>query len=159
VILVWNMPSDAFGDIVAGAIEEERVSEAAGVNSAGQSFGLSFGLALAGGILLAALSLSFTSMVEASDVIPPADQEKIASVLEDNAEFVSTTQLETLLADQPDEIQQEIIQINSDAGDRALQVAMLVPILACLLGFFNAFRMMRLPDIKPSADIEGLIAG
>jgi len=144
---------------ILAPIEEERVSEAAGVNSAGQSFGLSFGLAIAGGILLAALSLSFTSMVEASDVIPPADQEQIADVLEDNAEFVSTTQLETLLADQPDEIQQEIIDINADAGDRALQVAMLVPILACLLGFINAFRMMRLPDIKPSADIEGLIAG
>ena len=144
---------------ILAPIEEERVSEAAGVNSAGQSFGLSFGLALAGGILLAALSLSFVSMTEASDVIPPADQEQIASVLEDNAEFVSTTQLETLLADQPDEIQEEIIQINADAGDRALQVAMLVPILACLLGFLNAFRMMRLPDIKPSADIEGLIAG
>ena len=72
---------------ILAPIEEERVSEAAGVNSAGQSFGLSFGLALAGGILLAALSLSFVDMTEASDVIPPADQEQIASVLEDNAEF------------------------------------------------------------------------
>ena len=34
-------------------IEEERVSEAAGVNSAGGSFGLSFGLAFAGAIMLA----------------------------------------------------------------------------------------------------------
>jgi MFS family permease len=42
-------------------IEEERVSEAAGVNSAAGSFGLSFGLAVAGGIMLAALSLSFTT--------------------------------------------------------------------------------------------------
>ena len=41
-------------------VEEERVSEAAGVNSAAGSFGLSFGLAVAGGIMLAALSLSFT---------------------------------------------------------------------------------------------------
>ena len=102
---------------ILAPIEEERVSEAAGVNSAGQSFGLSFGLALAGGILLAALSLSFVNMTEASDVIPPADQEQIASALEDNAELVSTTQLEELLADQPDEIQQEIIDINTDAGD------------------------------------------
>ena len=39
-------------------IEEERVSEAAGVNSAGGSFGLSFGLAFAGAIMLASLALS-----------------------------------------------------------------------------------------------------
>ena len=38
-------------------IDEERVSEAAGVNSAAGSFGLSFGLAFAGAIMLAALSL------------------------------------------------------------------------------------------------------
>ncbi len=43
-------------------IEEERISEAAGVNSAAGSFGLSFGLAMAGGIMLAALSFSFTNL-------------------------------------------------------------------------------------------------
>ena len=144
---------------ILAPIEEERVSEAAGVNSAGNSFGLSFGLAIAGGILLAALSMSFVSMTESSTVIPPADQEQIATVLEENAEFVSTTQLEELLAGQPDEIQQEIIDINSAAGNRALQVAMLVPIFACLLGFVNSFRMMRLPDVKPSAAVEGATLG
>ncbi len=41
-------------------IAEDRVSEAAGVNSAAGSFGLSFGLAMAGGIMLWALALSFT---------------------------------------------------------------------------------------------------
>jgi len=144
---------------ILAPIEEERVSEAAGVNSAGNSFGLSFGLALAGGVLLAALSISFINMTEASDVISPADQAKIVSVLEDNAEFVSTSQLELLLADQPDEVAQEVIDINTAAGDLALQVAMLVPVLACLLGFLNSFRLMRLPDYKPSADLEGVSLG
>jgi MFS family permease len=144
---------------ILAPIEEVRVSEAAGVNSAGQSFGLSFGLAVAGGLLLAALSLSFIDMTQSSDVIPPAEQELIADALEDNAQLVSTTQLEELLADQPDEIRDEIVRINSDAGNLALQVAMLVPILACLFGFINAFRMMRLPDYKPSAATEGLVGG
>ena len=144
---------------ILGPIAEERVSEAAGVNSAGQSFGLSFGLAMAGGVLLAALSFSFIQMTESSDVIPPADQERIADALEDNAQLVSTTQLEELIADQPEAIQDEIIRINSDAGNRALQVAMLVPVLACLVGFVNSFRMMRLPDFKPSAAAEGVLGG
>ena len=42
-------------------ISDERVSEAAGVNSAAGSFGLSFGLAFAGAIMLASLSVIFTS--------------------------------------------------------------------------------------------------
>ena len=51
-------------------IAEERVSEAAGVNSAAGSFGLSFGLAFAGAILLATLSIAFTNMAESSAVLP-----------------------------------------------------------------------------------------
>ena len=64
-------------------IEEERVSEAAGVNSAAGSFGLSFGLAVAGGIMLAVLSLTFTNLTEDSNVIPPPQQQQIADTLED----------------------------------------------------------------------------
>jgi hypothetical protein len=144
---------------ILGPIEEERVSEAAGVNSAGQSFGLSFGLALAGGILLATLSFNFIDMTEDSAIILPADQERIADALEDSAQLVSTTQLEELLADQPTEVRDEIIRINTDAGDRALQVAMLIPVIACLLGFLNSFRMVRLPDFKPSAAADGVLGG
>ena len=43
-------------------ISEERVSEAAGVNSASGSFGLSFGLAFAGAIMLCDALVSFTDM-------------------------------------------------------------------------------------------------
>jgi MFS family permease len=70
-------------------ISEERVSEAAGVNSAAGSFGLSFGL---------------------------------------DAEVMSNTQLEEQIAGQPQDIQDEILDINTDARPKALQVALLVPI-------------------------------
>ena len=53
-------------------ISEEGVGEAAGVNSAISSFGLSVGLAFSGAILLAALSIAFTSNSDASDILPPA---------------------------------------------------------------------------------------
>src|SRR5256886_6685177 len=88
-------------------IEEERVSEAAGVNSAGGSFGLSFGLAFAGAILLAALSVGFTSMAQSSTVLSGAEQQQVAKVLEHDAEVVSNTQLEEQLAGQPQKTQDE----------------------------------------------------
>ena len=74
-------------------ISDERVSEAAGVNSAAGSFGLSFGLAFAGAIMLAALSFTFTKMAEASTVLPPAEQQQVAQALEENAELMTNTQL------------------------------------------------------------------
>ena len=124
------------------------------MNSASGSFGLSFGLAVAGGILLATLSLAFTNLTNASPVIPSSQQQQIAQTLEDDAQVVSNTQLDELLADEPPAVREAILAINTDATNLALQVALLVPILAGLLGLFNAFRMTRLPDIEPSASVE-----
>jgi hypothetical protein len=140
-------------------ISEERVSEAAGVNSAGGSFGLSFGLAFSGAILLASLSFAFTHMAQASDVLSKPQQEQVGDALEDDAEVMSNTQLEQQLQGQRPEVKAEILEINTDARHRALQVALLIPVLAGLLGLFNAFRMMRLPDPKPSAALEGVALG
>jgi EmrB/QacA subfamily drug resistance transporter len=137
-------------------ISEERVSEAAGVNSAGGSFGLSFGLAFAGAIMLASLSLLFTHMANESDVLTPAQQEQVADALEHDAEVMSNTKLEQQLAGQPEETQDEIIRINTDARPRALQIALLVPILAALAGLLISFRMLRLPDPVPSSSVEGM---
>jgi hypothetical protein len=140
-------------------ISEERVSEAAGVNSAAGSFGLSFGLAFAGAIMLATLSIAFTDKTEASKVLPPAEQQQVADALEDDAQVMTNTQLEKLLADEPEPIQDEILRINTDARPLALQVALLIPILAGLVGLLNSFRMIRLPDPKPSGAAEGVALG
>ena len=75
-------------------ISEERISEAAGVNSAGGSFGLSFGLAMAGGVMLAALAFSFTNLAESSTVLDPAEQQQVAQGLEEDAQLMSNTQLD-----------------------------------------------------------------
>jgi EmrB/QacA subfamily drug resistance transporter len=140
-------------------IEEERVSEAAGVNSAGGSFGLSFGLAFAGAIMLASLSLVFTDKADSSSVLTPAEQEQVADGLEHNAEVMTNTELEELLAGQPPDVQEEIIDINTDSRPIALQIALLIPLLAAGLGLVNGFRMTRLPDPEPSSAAEATLAG
>jgi hypothetical protein len=140
-------------------VTEDRISEAAGVNSAEGNFGLSFGLAFAGAIMLATLSFLFTDMSDNSSVLAPDQKEQVAQYLEDDAQVMSNTGLESLLAGQTEEVQDEIIRINTDARPRALQVALLVPLLAGVIGLILAFRMVRLPDIKPSASLEGVIGG
>jgi EmrB/QacA subfamily drug resistance transporter len=140
-------------------IAEERVSEAAGVNSAGGSFGLSFGLAFAGAILLAVLSLSFTNLAQSSTVLSPTEQHQVSTALEHDAQVVSNTQLEKQLADRPEATQDEIIKINTRARHIALQVALLIPILAGLAGFVVSLRMMRLPDPQQSGSGESVVLG
>jgi len=140
-------------------ISEERVSEAAGVNSAAGSFGLSFGLAFAGAIMLATLSFSFTHMADSSAVLAPSEQEQVARTLEHDAEVMRNTQLQKQLADQPPATQAEILRINTDARHIALQVALLVPLVAALIGLFDAFRMVRIPEPAPSSAVEGMALG
>jgi EmrB/QacA subfamily drug resistance transporter len=140
-------------------IEEERVSEAAGVNSAGGSFGLSFGLAFAGAIMLASLSLLFTHYADQSKVLSPAEQQQVSKGLEKNAEVMTNTHLEELLAGQPADVKAEIIDINTKARPKALQIALLVPFFAAVLGLLIGFRMTRLPDPEPSAATEGMVLG
>ena len=140
-------------------IEAERVSEAAGVNSAGGSFGLSFGLAFSGAIMLASLALVFTQKAESSDVLSPAQQEQVADGLEHNAEIMTNTELEQLLEGQTPAVQDEILDINEEARPIALQIALLVPLFAALLGILAGLLMTRLPDPQPSEAAEMLVAG
>jgi len=60
---------------------------------------------------------------------------------------------------QPEDVQEEIIDINTDARPRALQAALLIPLLATLLGLLQALRMRRLTDLAPASDVEGIIGG
>jgi Na+/melibiose symporter-like transporter len=139
-------------------IDDERVSEAAGVNSAAGSFGLSFGLAFGGAIMLATLSIAFTQKAQSSTVLTPAAQERVADALEHDAEVMSNTALEKQLAGQPPAVREEIVAINTSARPLALQVALAVPLIAALLGLLNGFRMMRRPDPAASDSAEMALA-
>jgi MFS family permease len=92
-------------------------------------------------------------------VVGAAERQQVAKVLEHDAEVVSKTQLEKQLAGQPQKTQDEIIRINTQARQFALQVALLIPILAGLAGLLISFRMMRLPDPQQSGSGEQMVVG
>ena len=139
-------------------IVEERVSEAAGVNSAAGSFGLSFGLAFAGAIMLATLAFGFTRLSDQSTVFTPEQKVAVSDALEHDAQVMTNTALDALIVNQPPEVEAEIIRINTEARPLALQVALLIPIFASLLGLLTSFRMIRQPD-PVSSGVEGLVLG
>jgi len=109
--------------------------------------------------MLATLSATFTSMANASTVLPPQTKTQVATTLEHDAEVMSNTALQEQIKAYPEAQQEEILRINTDARHRALQVALLVPLIAALLGFLNAFRMLREPEPAPSEAAEGMMIG
>jgi len=137
-------------------ISDERVSEAAGVNSAAGSFGLSFGLAFVGAILLAALSLTFTGKSADSTVFTAAEKDRVAQVLEQDAQVMSNTALAELVSAQPAPTQAEILRINTEARPLSLQIALGIPILAALVGLGVSLRMRRRPDPQSNASPESM---
>ena len=140
-------------------VSEERVSEAASVNSAAGSFGLSFGLAAVGAVMLATLAAAFTQLSDDSDVLTEPEKTEVAVVLEEDAQIMTNTALEAQLADKPEATQAEIIDINTDARHIALQIALVIPLLVALGGLVNSFRMARLPDVESSGEHPGLVVG
>ena len=135
-------------------ISADRVGEAAGVNSAISSFGLSVGLAVTGAVLLAAMSILFTNKSDASTVLSSAQQDQVAHVLKHDAQVMSDAQLQEQIADEPPATQEEILRINDEARPQALQIALAVPLVMSLVGFGLSFRMMKLPDPAPSEAAE-----
>ena len=72
-------------------------------------------------------------MAEDSTVLTPAEQQQVADALEDDAEVMTNTAARRSSSPaSPSDVQAEIIRINTDARHRALQVALLIPILAGL---------------------------
>jgi len=106
-----------------------------------------------------ALAVSFTNLTYASSAIPPAQQQQIATQLEQDAEIMSNTQLQQQIANEPPSVQAAVLDINTQARNRSLQVALLVPAVAGLLGLANGFRMRKLPDIRPATPMEGVDFG
>jgi hypothetical protein len=109
---------------------------------------------MAGGIMLAVLAFSFTSLTNNNTVIPSTEKEQIYITLENDAQVMSNSNLNKQIASQPENIQTAVLDINAEARSKSLQIALLVPIIAGSIGIINSFKMMKLKDIKPSAAIE-----
>jgi hypothetical protein len=92
--------------------------------------------------------VAFTKQAENSTVLPPAQKSQIADVLDEDAEVMTNTQLEELIAEEAPAVREEVVSINTDTRPPALQIALLVPLIAGLAGFANSFRM---PKTAPAA--------
>ena len=84
-------------------------------------------------LALAMAMFVLVGMSTYSTVLAPDQQQRVAQSLEQDAQVMGDEQLESLFAGQPEEVSNEIIRINTDARASALQIVLLVPILAGLL--------------------------
>lgn len=111
-------------------------------------------MAFVGAIMLADLSLIVTTMSNNSTVLSPDEKTQVAQVLEQDAQVMSKSQLAGLTSGQSAATQTEILRIKRGARPVALQLALVIPILAGLIGLVVSLRIGRQPDPKQGVSPE-----
>ncbi|MEV2210527.1 MFS transporter [Streptomyces sp. NPDC050997] len=141
------------GSVTVSAVPEAQSAEVGGVQNAVTNLGASIGTALAGSIMIAALTTSFLTSVDQNQAIP-ADVKSQATVeLESGVPFLSDAQLKSALDDAgtSPEVTQAALDANEAARLDGLRAALAILALTALLALFFTH---RIPTTQPGGTTE-----
>ncbi|MEV6777694.1 MFS transporter [Streptomyces syringium] len=136
------------GAVTVSAVPEEKSAEVGGVQNAVTNLGASLGTALAGSIMIAALTSSFLASVEQNPEVPAGVKSQATVRLQSGAPFLSDAQLKTALAESgtSGEVTQDALDANAAARLDGLRAALAVLAFAALLAMFFT---SRIPTPQP----------
>ena len=130
--------SSQLGAITVSAVPDEQSGEVGGVQNTATNLGASIGTALAGAVLIGALTTSFLTGIQNNPDVPAdlADQAEVE--LAAGVPFVSDADIETALTDAGVDpaVVDEIVEENSDARLVGLRLALTVIALFALVALF-----------------------
>ncbi|MBX9361389.1 MFS transporter [Streptomyces sp. WAC04114] len=138
------------GSVTVSAVPEAESAEVGGVQNSVTNLGASIGTALAGSILIAAMTTSFLSNVEQNPAIPAEVKSQATVELESGVPFLSDAELESALdeAGTSEEVAQAALDANEDARIDGLRAAVAILAFAALLAMFFT---SRIPKTQPSS--------
>lgn len=135
------------GAVTVSAVPDERTPEIGGVQNAVTNLGASLGTALAGSILIAAMTASFLSSVENNPAIPAEVKSEATVRLESGVPFLSDAQLKDALAEAavPPDIADAALDANASARLDGLRAALAVLAFMSVVALFFTRRIPRTP--------------
>jgi MFS family permease len=125
-------------NVVQSSVPDRDQGELSGVSRSVSNLGSSLGTAVAGAILVSALISGVTTGTEDSTVLSPEQKQQVTAALQGSVSAVSDAQVEEALADQPDDVREEVVRINREARDRALGLALASVAVVALIGLVAA---------------------
>ncbi|MET7298535.1 MFS transporter [Embleya sp. NPDC005575] len=136
------------GSVTVSAVSDEQSTEVGGVQNAVTNLGASIGTALAGSILIAAMTTSFLTSIEQNQAIPAAVTSRATVELEGGLPFLSDDQLTSALdkAGTTPEVARAAVEANTAARLDGLRAALAVLALVALLAMFFTG---RIPTTQP----------
>jgi EmrB/QacA subfamily drug resistance transporter len=138
------------GSVTVSAVPDEQSAEVGGVQNAVTNLGASIGTALAGSILIAALTTSFLTTIEQNPAVPAEVTSQASVELESGVPFLSDAQVKTALeeAGTSPEITQAALDANAAARLDGLRAALAILALSALLALFFTG---RIPATQPGS--------
>jgi Major Facilitator Superfamily len=144
------------GSVTVSAAPEELAPEVGGLQNTASQFGASLGTALAGSVLIAALTTSFLSGISANPEVPPEVADQANVELASGVPFISDADLGSALqeAQVDEQTADAVLDSYGEARVDGLRTALaLLAIFAVIALFFTR----RVPDAQPgsAAAVEG----
>ncbi len=138
------------GSVTVSAVPEAESAEVGGVQNSVTNLGASVGTALAGSILIAAMTTSFLTSVEENPAIPSEVKSQATVELKSGVPFLSDAQLKSALdeAETSEEMTRAALDANEDARIDGLRAAVAILAFAALLAMFFT---SRIPKIQPGS--------
>ena len=136
------------GSVTVSAAPEELAPEVGGLQNTASQFGASLGTALAGSILIAALTTSFLSGIDTNPDVPPEVAHQANVELASGIPFISDADLESALQDAAvdEQTAQAVLDDYADARLDGIRTALaLLALFALIALFFTG----RIPDEQP----------
>jgi MFS family permease len=138
------------GSVTVSSVPDEQSGEVGGLQNTLTNLGASIGTALAGAVLISALSSSFFSGIKDNPKIPESVSSKAQVELAAGIPFVSDEDLKTALdkADVPPQTADEVLDENETARLDGLRASLSV---LALIALFAVFFSRRIPTRQPGA--------
>ncbi len=131
------------GAVTVSAVPDEQSSEVGGLQNTGTNLGASIGTALAGAVLISALTSGFLTGIAHNPDVPKSVSTNASVELAGGIPFISDAQLETALedADVPPATANAIVDENATARIDALRQSLSVLAVIALLALFFTRRL------------------
>jgi len=142
------------GSVTVSAVPDEQSGEVGGLQNTFTQLGASIGTALAGAVLISALTASFFTGLANNPDVPTSVTQQAQVELAGGIPFVSDAQLEQGLTDNTDLSSKEvdaIVDTNADARIEGLRVSMSV---LALFALFGLFFLQGIPTVQPGSGKE-----
>jgi MFS family permease len=138
------------GSVTVSAVPDEKSGEVGGLQNTGTQLGASIGTALAGAVLISALTASFFTGIQGNPQVPQSVVSQAQTELAGGVPFISDADLESALADAdvPTATAEAVVETNAQSRINGLRAA--VSILA-LLSLVALLFTRGIPRVQPGA--------